>query len=100
MVLVVGAVLAPVSEELFYRGMIYPLFRKHLGPMWGSIISGIIFGLAHLDLWRAIPLALGGIVLCYIYEKSGSILVSILAHGVWNGVMSILIYLSLSYGAF
>ncbi len=98
MVLAVGAVLAPLSEELFYRGMIYPLFRKHLGPMWGGIISGIFFGLVHLDLWRALPLALGGIVLCYIYEKSGSIFVAILAHGVWNGVMSMLIYLSLNYG--
>jgi hypothetical protein len=95
-ILVVGAILAPLSEELFYRGMLYPVFRKHLGPVWGAILAGLVFGLAHWDLWRTIPLALGGIGLCYIYEKSGSIWVSVLAHGVWNGVMSILIFLSLS----
>jgi len=84
-------ILAPVSEELFYRGMIYPLFKKYLGTTWGAVGAGVLFGLAHFDLWRALPLAIGGIALCYIYEKSGSILVSMVAHGVWNGVMCILI---------
>jgi hypothetical protein len=93
--LIMGAVLAPISEELYYRGMIYPVFRGYVGPFWGAIISGIIFGLVHWDLWRAIPLAAGGVILCYIYEKSGSILVSALAHGVWNGVMALIVYFSL-----
>lgn len=93
--LVIGAVLAPLSEELFYRGMIYPVFRQHLGPLWGAVLAGIVFGVAHWDLWRTIPLAIGGAVLCYIYEKTGSIFVSALAHGVWNGIMSIFVYVSL-----
>lgn len=93
-----GVVLAPIAEEIFYRGMIYPLFRKYLGTTWGAVGAGLLFGLAHWDLWRALPLAIGGAVLCYIYEKSGSIFVSMVAHGVWNGVMCILIYFSLSVG--
>lgn len=92
----VGAVLAPLSEELLYRGMLYPVLRWYLGPTWGMILAGFIFGLAHLDLWRALPLAAGGAVLCYIYEKTGSILVSTVAHGVWNGVMSIFVYISVN----
>lgn len=94
-IFMIGAVLAPLSEELFYRGMMYPVFRKHLGPFWGAIVAGAIFGIAHWDLWRTIPLAIGGALLCYIYEKSGSIFVSALAHGVWNGILSLIIYLSL-----
>jgi len=97
-ILVAGSVLAPLSEEIFYRGMIYPVFRKHMGPVWGAILAGLVFGLAHWDFWRTIPLAMGGAGLCYIYEKSGSIWVSVLAHGVWNGLLSIIIYLSLSPG--
>lgn len=94
-VFLVGAVFAPLSEELFYRGMMYPVFRYYFGPWGGAIIAGVIFGISHWDLWRTIPLAIGGALLCYIYEKSGSIYVSALAHGVWNGVMSIIIYVSL-----
>ncbi len=98
LIMIAGVVLAPVSEEIFYRGMIYPVFRKYLGTTWGAVGAGILFGLAHWDLWRALPLAIGGAALCYIYEKSDSILVSMVAHGVWNGVMCLLIYLSISVG--
>jgi membrane protease YdiL (CAAX protease family) len=91
-----GVVTAPVSEELFYRGMVYPVLRFHLGPWGGAAVAGLIFGLAHWDLWRAIPLAIGGAALCYIYEKSGSIMVPIIAHGTWNGLMSILVYYNIA----
>ncbi|MEQ8200305.1 MAG: type II CAAX endopeptidase family protein [Syntrophomonadaceae bacterium] len=93
-----GTVLAPVSEELFYRGMIYPVFRRYLGPAWGAVLAGIIFGLAHFDLWRALPLAVGGAILCYMYEKSGSILVPMVAHGLWNGTMFAIILLGAHLG--
>lgn len=93
--LIIGSVLAPLSEELYYRGMIYPVFKSHLGSFWGAILAGVLFGAVHWDLWRAIPLAAGGIVLCYIYEKSGSILASALAHGIWNGIMAFFVYFSI-----
>lgn len=89
-----AVVMAPVAEELFYRGMIYPLFRKYLGPRGGAVLAGLVFGLAHYDLWRALPLAVGGVALCYFYEKSDSILVPMVAHGVWNGFMCLVIYFS------
>lgn len=94
LLVVMAAVLAPLSEELFYRGMIYPLTRHSLGPLWGAISAGLLFGLAHWDLWRAVPLAVGGAILCYFYEKSGSIWATVTAHGVWNGIMSLLVYFS------
>ncbi len=94
-IMAAGSVLGPFSEELFYRGMIYPVFRKHLGPVWGAIISGILFGAIHWDLWRAIPLAIGGIGLCWLYEKTRSILVTTVAHGVWNAIMCLLVFFSL-----
>lgn len=96
LIILAGAVLAPLSEELFYRGMVYPVFRSKLGPCWGAILAGLVFGMVHWDLWRAIPLAVGGAILCYIYEKTNSTLVTTIAHGVWNGVMSLIVYLSLA----
>ncbi|MGI6468129.1 MAG: CPBP family intramembrane glutamic endopeptidase [Syntrophomonadaceae bacterium] len=90
-----GAVLAPISEELFYRAMIYPYLRGVLGPVGGILLAGLVFGLAHWDLWRTIPLAAGGVVLCYVYERTGSIYVPMVAHGVWNGIMSLLVLLKI-----
>jgi len=59
------------------------------------ILAGLLFGLAHFDLGRIIPLSVGGAILCYIYERTGSILTSALAHGIWNGVMALVVFLSL-----
>ena len=98
LILVVGSVLGPFSEEIFYRGMIYPVFRKHLGPIWGAILAGILFGAVHGDIWRALPLAAGGIGLCFLYERTRSILVTTVAHGVWNGIMSMIVYFSIIQG--
>lgn len=90
-----GTVLAPWAEELFYRGMIYPVLRKYLGVKWGIAVAGIVFGLAHMDLWRAVPLSAGGIVLCYIYEKTGSLWPSFIAHAIWNGLMAFALYMQI-----
>lgn len=95
LLLIVVAVLAPLTEEIFYRGMVYPVFRAHIGRTWGMVAAGSFFGLVHMDLWRAVPLAIGGIILCYVYEKTGSVLVSSLTHGIWNGMLALLIYLSM-----
>lgn len=96
LLLFMAAVLAPLSEELFYRGMIYPLTRYSLGPLGGAVAAGLLFGLAHWDFWRAIPLAVGGAILCYLYEKSGSIWATATAHGIWNGIMTLLVFYGLS----
>jgi len=90
--LLVGSVLAPLVEEMYFRGMVYPVLRKYMGVTWGIIISGIFFGMLHWDLWRTVPLALGGMVLAYIYERSQTIYAPWLAHGVWNGVMALMVY--------
>lgn len=94
--IITGVVLAPLSEEMFYRGMIYPVFRRYLSLPWAMAVSGIIFGLAHFDLWRALPLAVGGMGLCYIYEKTRSILVTAVAHGVWNLIMTLMVIYSIN----
>lgn len=93
LMLLVGSVFAPLVEEMYFRGMVYPVLRKYIGVTWAIVISGLFFGLLHWDLWRTIPLALGGMALAYIYERSGTIYAPWLAHGVWNGIMAILVFL-------
>ncbi len=90
--LLVGSVLAPLVEEIYFRGMVYPVLRKHIGVPLAIVVSGIIFGTLHWDLWRMVPLALGGMALAYIYERSRTIYAPWMAHGVWNGIMALIVF--------
>lgn len=92
LMLLVGSVLAPLVEEMYFRGMVYPVLRKHIGVTWAIVISGMFFGMMHWDLWRTIPLAFGGMALAYIYERSRTIYAPWLAHGVWNGIMALIVF--------
>lgn len=92
--LLAGSVLAPLSEELFFRGMVYSYIRQRVGIFPAVLIAGLIFGLAHFDLWRIVPLTAGGAILCFIYDRTGSILTSALAHGIWNGIMALVVFLT------
>ncbi|MFZ5944325.1 MAG: CPBP family intramembrane glutamic endopeptidase [Bacillota bacterium] len=90
---IVASIFAPISEELFFRGFLYPSLRSKIGILRGMVVTSLIFGGLHFDLVRMIPLAFGGIWLNWLYEKSGSIYTSIVAHSVWNGIMTMLIFL-------
>lgn len=87
------SILAPVSEELYFRGMVYPVFKAKFGPLPGMIYSGLFFGSLHLDLYRVIPIAIGGAVLAYFYEKTGTLTAPIVAHSTWNSLMLLSFYL-------
>ncbi len=89
---IMGSILAPLGEEIYFRGMAYPVFKEKWGVAVGLIVSGMFFSLLHFDILRFFPLMLGGIGLAYIYEKTGSLFSSMIAHGLWNGIMILLLY--------
>ncbi|MEL7564061.1 MAG: CPBP family intramembrane glutamic endopeptidase [Dehalobacterium sp.] len=84
---IMGVVLAPIGEEVYFRGFLYPALRQHFGAAKGIIITALFFSCMHFDLYRLIPIAAGGIGLTYLYERSGNIWTNIIAHGVWNAIM-------------
>ncbi|HBT46255.1 MAG TPA: hypothetical protein DEA73_00005 [Peptococcaceae bacterium] len=93
--LFLGALLAPVTEELYFRGFLYPLLKARYGLLAGQVLSSLVFALLHFDWLRLLPLAMGGWGLAYLYERSGSLITAVVAHGTWNTIMILLIYLSL-----
>ncbi len=95
--LFLGSVLAPLTEELYFRGFLFPALKDRYGLRAGMVGSGAIFALLHLDLWRFLPLALGGIGLAFLYERTGNILASIIAHATWNTIMILLLYFALRW---
>lgn len=95
--LFIGVVLAPVTEELYFRGFLFPAFKERYGTFTGLTGSSLLFGLMHLDLLRFLPLMVGGMGLAYLYNRTGNLLVAITAHATWNGVMIFLLYFSLRW---
>ncbi len=48
------------------------------------MLSGVLFGIAHGDLYAALPLALGGIVLCAVYYRTRNAFASMISHALFN----------------
>lgn len=83
-VLLVVVILAPIFEELFFRGLFYPALRRVLGPRPAIVLDGVIFGLLHFEPLFMISLILVGMMLAYLYEKTDSLAAPIIAHSLYN----------------
>ena len=76
-------ILAPVSEEIIFRGVIYRLFEKHstLTAIFGS---AAVFALAHLDLRSLVPIFFIGLTLSLVRFATGSIWATMISHALVN----------------
>lgn len=92
--------IAPFLEELLFRGFVYRVFTKTWAPWLGSILTAILFALAHMQLETFLPLVLLGLLLNYSYRKTGSVWTSMALHSLNNVIaFSVDIYLTLHPGA-
>ncbi|MCB2289249.1 CPBP family intramembrane metalloprotease [Clostridium sp. CS001] len=74
------AVVAPVYEEVIFRGILLKGMSKKINPAIALIISALFFALVHMNIPQGINAFLLGIVIGAIYLKTGSIYLSIFAH--------------------
>jgi membrane protease YdiL (CAAX protease family) len=77
-------VFAPIAEETIFRVFVFNFGLRYGGFWLGAPISGLLFGLAHGDAFAALPLGLGGIVLCAVYYRTRNAFASMITHGVFN----------------
>jgi CAAX protease family protein len=83
---IVGAILAPLVEEIFFRGFLFQGFRARYGWIPGLLLSSGIFGLAHLDPVALIPTFILGCLLAYLYQRSNSIWPGVIMHMLVNAL--------------
>ena len=81
-------ILAPVFEELFYRKAIIDRLRRY-GDLPAILISGVIFGLIHGNFSQVFYATAIGMVLGYVYLRTGKILYTILLHATFNLVSGV-----------
>ncbi|MED5561849.1 MAG: CPBP family glutamic-type intramembrane protease [Cyanobacteriota bacterium] len=81
-----AVILAPLFEELVFRGALLPVLAKSFGPLWGVVTSALVFGVAHLSVGELPPLFVLGLGLGLLRLSSGRLLPCVLMHALWNGV--------------
>lgn len=78
--------IAPLFEEILFRGLLMNWLRSASGSVWLAIVaSGLGFGMIHAPQWHLVPaLASLGLLLGYLYARTGSLTLVILFHAVFN----------------
>lgn len=79
------AVLTPIVEEVLFRGIVYNKMKKVMPVSAAIVISGLVFGAAHMNLEQFMYAAPLGILMAAALEKYGSILAPIAVHFAFNG---------------
>ena len=87
-------VLAPLSEELFFRGFMFASLRRSM-PLWpAALIAAVVWGALHLsggNIGVAIQLSVFGVILAWLYERSGTLWAPITAHALNNTIAFVLL---------
>ena len=89
MIIVLAVVVAPMSEEFIFRFFIYGVLRRYFGVAVGLVFNALLFAAAHTHLPSAAPLFVLGACFTLAYEWSGSILVSMGMHALFNSAQLI-----------
>ncbi len=85
LVFLIVALWGPFGEEVLFRGFIFPGLANSLGPIKAALITSGLFALAHQQIGVIIPIFVTGLMLAWLYHRSGSIWPSFIAHGIQNG---------------
>ncbi|HEU5142222.1 MAG TPA: CPBP family intramembrane glutamic endopeptidase [Solirubrobacterales bacterium] len=82
------AIAAPISEEIFFRGMLFGGLRQRMPGLVAALVSAVVFGGLHAftGISAVPPLIAFGFILALLYEKTGSIVPGILLHALNNSV--------------
>ena len=81
---VTAVALAPLVEEMVFRGVLYPSLKQAGYPRLALWLTALIFAATHANLLTFLPLTLFAIVLTMLYERTGSLLAPMVTHGCFN----------------
>jgi uncharacterized protein len=94
---IVGAIFAPLVEEIFFRGFLFQGFRQRYGWITAMLLSSAIFAAAHLDLVALIPTFILGCLMAYLFHRSNSIWPSVIIHFLVNAFGLLAAYFASNY---
>ncbi len=83
---IIAVVLAPLAEEIFFRGFLFPSLKRRIALPGAVLLSAALFATLHLSAGGWLSIFGLGIFLAYSYEKTGLLLVPVLIHGIHNAL--------------
>jgi membrane protease YdiL (CAAX protease family) len=92
-IIVQACILAPITEEIIFRGAVYPIFKKFFGVFLSCLFSSLIFSLIHFNILSFFVLFVFSCALTYVYEKFNNIYIPIVSHSLFNAIMIVVILL-------
>ena len=101
---IVAVILAPLSEELIFRGLLHQGLRNRLRVVPATLLSSGIFAVVHGEVVASQPLSLiglffVGVVLAVTFERTGGLLVPIVVHAAFNATMIAIALVAFGLGA-
>jgi membrane protease YdiL (CAAX protease family) len=94
-------IIAPISEELFFRGVLFNRLKIRKGFVFGLVVSSVIFGLCHLNypdhISHVIYTCIMGMTLCILYSRTDNLLLNMVVHSAYNLLSYLLVYTPLQY---
>jgi membrane protease YdiL (CAAX protease family) len=89
----IGTILiAPVGEELIFRGVLYPGVKKGYGKQVAMWSTALLFAAIHANLAVFLPLTFLAVILVWVYEYTGNLLAPIAVHCVFNAANFVELY--------
>jgi hypothetical protein len=79
-----AVVVAPLAEELFFRGLLFAGLRHTLGPATATTLSALAFAVIHVMWWSLVPLMIVGVAAALVYERHRSLAAPLCLHASFN----------------
>ncbi len=87
-----GGVLAPIAEELYFRGFVFRSYLQTKRPAVAYIATSLLFAMLHLNLPALLPILVMSLIFCFAYRRTGSIVPSVVGHGLNNTAAFAILY--------
>lgn len=86
---VAGFLLAPFSEEVFFRGVLYRSLRRRWSMEAATAVVALTFAAVHYRIYHFLPVFVFGMLACQLYERRRSLVAPIAMHGFWNLLVAV-----------
>lgn len=83
-VFIMAVIVAPIAEEIVFRGYFYGVIRRYGGRFPALLTSSLLFAAIHVHLPSMLGLGILAIILCLLYERTGSLWAPITMHACFN----------------